>query len=57
MTMLIRHIGAILKFDFIIALVVAEHPFSATVVLTNYFQKPDIDLVEAVQEAKIVVQR
>ena len=52
-----QYIGAILKFDFIIALVVAEHPLSATVVLTNYFQKPDIDLVEAVQEAKIVVQR
>jgi hypothetical protein len=39
-----QYIGAILKFDFIIALVVAEHLLSVTVVLTNYFQKPDIDL-------------
>ena len=52
-----QYIGAILTFDFIIALVVAEHLLSATVALTNYFQKPDIDLMEAVQEAKIFVQR
>jgi hypothetical protein len=30
-----QYIGAILKFDFIIALVVAEHLLSATVALTN----------------------
>ena len=49
-----QYIGAILKFDFIIALVVAEHLLSATVALTNYFQKPDIDLMEAVQEVKLL---
>ena len=52
-----QYIGAILKFDSIIAVIVAKHLLSATVALTNYFQKPDIDLMEAVQEAKIVVQR
>ena len=49
-----QYIGVILRFDFIIALVVAEHLLSATVALTNYFQKPNIDLMEPVQEAKIV---
>jgi hypothetical protein len=48
---------AILKFDFIVVLVVAEHILSSTVALTNYLQKPEIDLVEAVTEAKIVVSR
>jgi hypothetical protein len=51
------YLTAILKFDFIVALVVAEHILSSTVALTNYLQKPEIDLVEAVTEAKIVVSR
>ena len=46
-----------MKFDFIVVLVVAEHILSSTVALTNYLQKPEIDLVEAVTEAKIVVSR
>jgi hypothetical protein len=49
------YLTAILKFDFIVVLVVAEHILSSTVALTNYLQKPEIDLVEAVTEAKIVV--
>ncbi|VDI46911.1 Hypothetical predicted protein, partial [Mytilus galloprovincialis] len=52
-----QYVNAILKFDFMIALVVAEHLLSATVALTNYFQKSDINLIDAVQEARIVVQR
>ena len=51
------YLTAILKFDFIVVLVVAEHILSSTVALTNYLQKPEIDLVEAVTEAKIVVSR
>jgi hypothetical protein len=46
-----------LKFDFVITLVVAEHILSSTVVLTNYLQKGDIDLLEAATEAKIVIRR
>jgi len=42
------YLNAILKFDFIIALLVAEHILSSTVALTNYLQKRDIDLLEAV---------
>ncbi|CAG2214354.1 unnamed protein product [Mytilus edulis] len=52
-----QYVNAILKFDFMIALVVAEHLLSATVALTNYLQKTDINLLDAVQEARIVVQR
>lgn len=52
-----KYLDSILKFDFIIALVVAEHLISTTVALSNYFQKPELDLLEAVQEAKIVVER
>jgi hypothetical protein len=37
--------------------VVAEHLISATVALSDYTPKPDFDLLEAVQEANIVVER
>ena len=50
-------LAAILRFEFIIVLVVAEHILSCTVALTNYLQRKDIDLLEAVTEAKIVIQR
>ena len=43
------YLNAILKFDFLIALLVAEHILSSTVALTNYLQKRDIDLLEAVR--------
>ena len=42
------YLNAILKFDFIIALLVAEHILNSTVALTIYLQKRDIDLPEAV---------
>ena len=50
-------LNAILKFDFVITLVVAEHILISTVVLTNYLQKCDIDLLEAATEAIIVIRR
>ena len=43
------YLNAILKFNLIIALLVAEHILSSTVALTNYLQKRDIDLLEAVR--------
>ncbi|VDI62435.1 Hypothetical predicted protein [Mytilus galloprovincialis] len=52
-----QSMNAILRFEFIISLVVAEHILSATVALTNYLQKTDIDLIESLTEAKIVIQR
>ena len=43
------YLNAILKFDLIIALLVAEHILSSTAALTNYLQKRHIDLLEAVR--------
>ena len=47
------YLNVILIFDFIIALLVAEHILSSTVALTNYLQKRDIDILEAVTTFKI----
>jgi hypothetical protein len=44
------YLNAILKFNLIIALLVAEHILSSTVALTNYLQKRDIDLLEVVKQ-------
>ena len=49
--------NAILRFEFIVSLVVAEHILSSTVAITNYLQKPDIDLTEAMTEARVVIKR
>ena len=49
--------NAILRFEFITSLVVAEHILSSTVALKNYLQKTDIDLIESLTEAKIVIHR
>ncbi|XP_060585819.1 uncharacterized protein LOC132741624 [Ruditapes philippinarum] len=51
-----QYLGGILRFDFIIALIVAEHLLSSTVALTNLLQKEDNDLLHAVEETKVVVQ-
>ena len=53
------YLNFILKFDTIIALLVAEHILSSTIALTNYLQKRDIDLLEAVTtfKPKIVIRR
>ena len=42
------YLNVILTFDFIIALLFAEHILSSTVTLINYLQKRDIDFLEAV---------
>jgi hypothetical protein len=52
-----QYLAAILRFEFIIALAVAEHVLSSTVALTNYPQKNDTDLLEAVTEANVVIRR
>ena len=49
--------NAILRFEFIVSLVVVEHILSSTVAITNYLQKPDIDLTEAMTEARVVIKR
>lgn len=51
------YLNVILRIDFLVALVVAEHLLSAMTALTNNLQKVDIDLIQAVTKAKIVIQR
>ena len=51
-----QHLASMLRFEFIIALVVAEHILSSTVALTNLLQKTDMDLMEAVSETKVVLR-
>ncbi|XP_046583681.1 52 kDa repressor of the inhibitor of the protein kinase-like [Haliotis rubra] len=48
------HLNNILRFDFIISLVTAEHVVQSTVVLSKVLQKKSVDLVEAVEEARVV---
>ncbi|XP_052783217.1 zinc finger MYM-type protein 1-like [Mya arenaria] len=51
-----QYLAGILCFEFIIALIVAEHVLSSTVALTNLLQKEDNDLLHAIGEAKVVIQ-
>ncbi|XP_045215568.2 zinc finger MYM-type protein 1-like [Mercenaria mercenaria] len=50
-----EHVRAILRFEFIITLVTCEHILSSLVGLTAILQQVDMDLVEAVREANVVV--
>lgn len=50
------YLAAILRFEFIIALVVAEHILSSTVPLTNLLQKEDNDLLHAVEETRVIIK-
>ncbi|XP_060085129.1 zinc finger MYM-type protein 1-like [Ylistrum balloti] len=47
---------AILRFEFIIGLVVAEHILSSTVSLSNYLQTPKCNLLQALKESKVIIQ-
>ena len=51
-----QYLTGILRFDFIIALIVAEHVLSSTVALTNLLQKEDNNLLHAIGETKVVIQ-
>lgn len=51
-----QYLHSVLRFDFIVTLVVAEHMLNSTVNLTNLLQKEDNDLLHAVGEAKVVIQ-
>lgn len=51
-----QYLAAILRFEFIIALLVAEHILSSTVPLTNLLQKQDNDLLHAVSETRVVIK-
>ncbi|KAJ8314827.1 LOW QUALITY PROTEIN: hypothetical protein KUTeg_006977 [Tegillarca granosa] len=50
-----QYLSAIMKFDFIISLVIAEHIMKSTVYLPVFLQGKECDLVEAMKECKVVV--
>ncbi|KAJ8312273.1 hypothetical protein KUTeg_009646, partial [Tegillarca granosa] len=49
-------LAAILRFEFIIALIITDHILSGTVTLSNHLQSVKCDLLEAVKESKTVIQ-
>lgn len=49
-------LDSIMKYDFIIALVTAEHVLQATVGLANLLQKKSLDLLGAVKESQTVTK-
>lgn len=51
------HSAAILRFEFIIGLVVGEFLLSGTDGLTNYVQSTNCDLVEGITESKVTINR
>ena len=52
-----QYLSANLRFEFIIALVVAEHILSGTVALTTFLQSTKCDLVQAISESRVVVKQ
>lgn len=49
-------LSSILRFDFIIGLVVSQHILSSTVALSDFLQRPRCNLLEAVREGKVIIR-
>ena len=47
---------SIMRFQFIIALVIAEHILHSTVYLSTFLQDTDYDILEAIKESKTVIE-
>ena len=47
---------SIMRFQFIIALVISEHILHTTVYLSTFLQDTDYDILEAIKESKIVIE-
>ena len=52
-----QYLAAILRFEFIIALVAAEDILKSTVNLSTFLQGEKYDLVEAVKESEVVINQ
>ncbi|XP_052799033.1 zinc finger MYM-type protein 1-like [Mya arenaria] len=52
-----QHLASIMKFDFIIGLVVAEHVMQSTVPLSYLLQAVDCDLLEATRESQTLIRQ
>ncbi|XP_033729467.1 uncharacterized protein LOC117318612 [Pecten maximus] len=50
-----QHLHTILKWDFIIGLVVCEHILQSTVFLSTFLQNVSCDLMEAARESEVVI--
>lgn len=51
-----QHLASLMRFQFVIALVVSEHILQSTVHLSTFLQGVECDLLEAVKECKTVVE-
>ncbi|CAG2214457.1 unnamed protein product [Mytilus edulis] len=51
-----QHLASLMRFQFVIALVVSEHVLQSTVHLSIFLQGAECDLLEAVKECKTVVE-
>ncbi|MES9906785.1 MAG: DUF4371 domain-containing protein [Sedimenticola sp.] len=52
-----QRLAAILRFEFVIAHIAAEHILGGTVALTNHLHAIDCDLIQAITESKVVIAR
>jgi hypothetical protein len=51
-----QFLASIMQFQFIIALVIAEHILDSTVYLSTFLQYTDYDILEAIKESKTVIE-
>jgi hypothetical protein len=51
-----QFLAFIMRFQFIIALVIAEHILHSTVYLSAFLQDTDYDIREAIKESKTVIE-
>jgi hypothetical protein len=51
-----QFLASIMRFQFIIALVIAEHILHSTVYLSTFLQDTDYDILEAIKESKTVIE-
>ena len=49
-----QYMAAVLRFECITSLVVAQHILSSTVQLTNFLQKEENDLLHAIDETNVI---
>jgi hypothetical protein len=51
-----QFLASIMRFQFIIALVIAEHILHSTVCLSTFLQDTDYDILEAIKESMTVIE-
>ena len=51
-----QFLASIMRFQFIIALVIAEHILHSTIYLSTFLQDTDYDILDAIKESKTVIE-